>query len=74
MSTLDRIQMTNGFTNSSRRPKNASFSCVDSCEKTILLFPTKSQSLAIGTVMHLPGGEALGARLTDHPVSALARG
>ena len=36
MSTLDRIPEINGFPNSSRRPKNASFSCADSCEKTIL--------------------------------------
>jgi hypothetical protein len=37
MSTLDQIRKINRFLNSSRRPKNASFSCAVNCEKTIAL-------------------------------------
>lgn len=36
MSTLDQMRENSRFLNSSRRLKNASFSCADSCEKVIL--------------------------------------
>jgi hypothetical protein len=39
VSTLDQIREINGFLNSSKRLKNASFSRVDSWEKTILYSP-----------------------------------
>jgi len=42
MSTVDQTREINGFLNSSRRLKNASFSCTDSCEKTIF-FPPRGQ-------------------------------
>lgn len=72
MSTLDQIREINGFLNSSKRLKNASLSCVDNCEKTILYSPKVRMVVGSRIIVHPPRRVVLGAQsATDHSLMGI---